>query len=244
MEGRPQVPVDRHVRDAMHTLAESLNTLSNLPDALRVLTDGAVDAIPGADYASISVRHADGRLETLAATDPVVDLLDAHQYMYEEGPCYESVQTGETFLVTFDLEHDPRWQRYGPMAAAAGFRAQLAALLTENGSGRRSALNIYATQPHEFDQESIETAEIFASHASVAMGFVHTVENLAGAITSRQMIGQAVGIVMERYQLPEERAFDFLVRVSRSSSTKLHTVAADMVTELSSRTASNPDEQA
>ena len=219
----------------MQKLAETLNGPSSLPDSLRVLTDGAVAAIPGADHASISVRHPDGQLETLAATHPQIETLDARQYELEEGPCYETV-TDETFRVSFDLGRDGRWPRYGPIAAAAGIHAQLAALLNENGSGRRSALNVYASNPHEFDHESIETAELFASHASVAMGFVHTVENLGRAITSRQMIGQAVGIVMERYQLDEGRAFNFLVRASQDSNVKLHTIAADIVTGLNGRT--------
>ena len=67
------------------------------------------------------------------------------------------------------------------------------------------------------------------------MGFVHTFENLEKAITSRQMVGQAVGIIMERYNLNENRAFDFLVRASQTSNTKLHTIAADVVTGLNDR---------
>lgn len=229
------MPSDPHVRTIMAQLAETLNAPSSLPTALRVLTDGAVNAIPGADQASISVRHKDGHLETLAATDPLIDALDAKQYVYQEGPCYETVTHPENFLVAFDLRRDRRWPRYGTEAAEAGFHAQLAALLTENGSGKRSALNIYSHSPHVFDQASIETAEVFAAHAAVAMGFVHTVENLSDAITSRQMIGQAVGIVMERYQLSEGRAFDFLVRVSRNSNTKVSVIAADIITGLNKR---------
>ena len=228
------MPSNPDVRTAMHQLAETLNAPSTLPESLLVLTQGAVDAIPGADYASISVRHADGRLETLAATAPLVDALDAEQYKLREGPCYQAA-TDESFLVTFDLEGDDRWPNYGPVAAQAGFHAQLAVVLTVNNTGRRSTLNVYSSRPQEFDHESIQTAELFASHASVAMGFVHTVENLGTAITNRQMIGQAVGIIMERYQLTESRAFGFLVRVSQTSNTKLNAVAADIVTSLSNR---------
>ena len=219
----------------MQQLAETIGSPFSLPDALNVLTAGAVDAIPGADFASISVRHSDGRLETLAATDSKVNDLDAHQYELKEGPCYQAVTTGETFLVGFDLAHDPRWPGYGPIAARFGLHAQLAALLTENGYGSRSALNVYAAQPHVFNHDSIQIAEMFASHSAVAMGFVHTVENLAAAITTRQVIGQAIGVVMERYQLDEDRAFDFLVRTSSTSNVKLRDVAAEVVMGLNNR---------
>ena len=236
----PQVPSNPDIRRAMAQLAETLDSPTAIPDALQVLTSGAVQAIPGADHASISVLHADGSLKTLASTDPVIDALDAQQYGLQEGPCYQTVTDQETFLVTFDLARDDRWPRYGPVAAEVGIRAQLAALLATNGSGQRSALNVYSKAPHRFDRDSIETAEMFASHAAVAMGFVHTVENLASSITSRQLIGQAVGICMERYQLSERRAFEYLVRVSRDSNIKLRTVAAEIVTGLSTRNEVHP----
>lgn len=229
------MPSDPRIRSAMQLLAESLGAPTALPEALRVLTEGAVEAIPGADFASISIRK-DGNLETLAATDPLIDGLDAEQYKLQEGPCYEAV-TDETFLVSFDLGQDGRWPRYGPVATAVGVHAQLATLLTARGGGQRSVLNVYASAPHKFDHNSIAVAELFSSHASVAMGFVHTVQQLGGALNSRQTIGQATGIVMERYELSESRAFSFLVRVSRSSNVRLHTVAAEIVDGLSNRNA-------
>ena len=228
------MPSDPRVRLAMDALVHTLASPQRADEALYVLTQGAVHAIPGADHASISSRRADGTLETLAETEPLIRDLDARQYALREGPCY-STATDQSLTVTFDLGRDPRWPNYGPIAADAGIHAQLAVLLT-TVNGNRTALNLYATTPHEFDQESIETAEVFASHASVAMGFVHTLKNLGQAIGSRQTIGQAVGIVMERYQIDEGRAFDFLVRTSQHSNVKLRDVAADIVTGLSSRT--------
>jgi GAF domain-containing protein len=220
----------------MDALAQTLSQPTSIEEALLVLTQGAVHAIPGASHASISVLQCDGKLETVAATDPLIIELDARQYAFEEGPCYDTVaESSETFLVAFDLAKDDRWPRYGPVAAEKGIRAQLAVLLSRNGK-ERSALNVYASQPHDFNHDSIETAEMFASHASLAMGFVRTVETLSNAIGTRQTIGQATGIVMERYQIDEERAFAFLVRISRDSNVKLRDVAADFVTGLSSRT--------
>lgn len=230
------MPTDPRIRSAMHELAATLSSPTETSDALRVLTHGAVDAIPGAGFASISIRHPEGPLETLAATDPVIDALDAEQYRLQEGPCYQTA-TDESLLVSFDLGNDDRWPRYGPIAVEAGLHAQLAVLLAANGDGQRSALNVYANRPYEFDHNSIEVAELFASHASVALGFVRTVEQLGGAMHSRQVIGQATGIVMERYRLTESRAFSFLVRVSRSSNVRLLDVASQIVNGLSDRNA-------
>lgn len=228
------MPADRRIRLAMDALAQTLTTPDDADEALMVLTVGAAGTIPGADHASISVKRPDGTLQTLAPTDPLITELDAHQYALQEGPCYEAV-TRESFMVTFDLGVDPRWPRYGPIAAEAGVHAQLAIMLS-SANGNAAALNVYATDPRRFNQDSIETAEVFASHTSVALGFVHTIENLGKAIGARQAIGQAVGILMERYDVDETRAFEFLVRTSQDSNVKLRHVAADIVTGVNNRT--------
>jgi GAF domain-containing protein len=217
----------------MDALAHTLSAPTTVADALSVLTAGAVSAVPGADYASISIRHPHGKLETVAPTDPIIANVDACQYELQEGPCYDTA-THESFTVAFNLERDPRWPRYGPMASSMGLHAQLAVLLTDTGKVR-TALNLYASQPHEFTNESIELAEMFASHAAVALGVVRTVETLGEAIGTRQVIGQAAGIIMERYQIDEERAFAFLVRTSQDSNVKLRDVASDIVTGLNGR---------
>jgi GAF domain-containing protein len=228
------MPSDPRIRAAMAALVKTLASPTKIREALGVLTAGAVDAIPGADYASISIRHASGELETVASTHPVVSDIDACQYRLQEGPCYDAV-TDESFTAVFDLERDARWPNYGPAAAKMGLHAQLAVLLTDDRR-ERSALNLYAAQPHMFNNDSIDMAEMFASHAAVAMGLVRTVETLGEAIGTRQVIGQAAGIIMERYQIDEERAFAFLVRISQDSNVKLREVAAEFVTGLNGRT--------
>ena len=200
---------------------------------LNTVKIGAVSAIPGADYASISLRRPDGTLETIAPTNPLVETLDQHQYQLHEGPCYAAAMS-ETFLVAFDLERDRRWPRYGPVAARNGVHGQLAVLLTENGMGR-AALNIYASQPHEFTVDSIEVAELFASHAAVAIEFAWTMEHMGHAMTGRQVIGQATGVIMERYSLDADDAFNFLLRVSSQSNVKLRVVAQDIINGVNRR---------
>jgi ANTAR domain/GAF domain len=224
----------------MEQAAASMRRPADVGETLRALTVGAVDAIDGADLASITTRHGDGRLETIAATDPLVERLDARQYELREGPCYETA-TDETFTVSFDMAHDGRWPRYGRVAAEAGVHAQMGIALSSDDDGSRSALNVYAVVPHRFAAGSVEAAELFASHASVAMGFVKSVRTISATVTSRQIIGQAVGIVMERYQLDDERAFRFLVRTSQQSNVKLREVAAQIVDGHNSRTRPQAD---
>jgi hypothetical protein len=98
------------------------------------------------------------------------------------------------------------------------------------GSGR-AALNLYARRTWPF-ADSAETAELFGSHAALALGYARATDRLQAALGSRKTIGQALGILMERYQIGEDRAFRFLVRVSQESDVKVREVAADLVAEL------------
>ena len=227
------MPSDPRIRRAMEQAARVMNDPQSATQALKALTAGAVQAIPGADHASITTRHPNGELETVAASDPLIEALDARQFELREGPGYATA-TQETNTVSFDMERDARWPRYGPIAAQAGVHAQLGVLLADDRSAR-TALNVYAAKPHHFDDASVEVAELFASHAAVAMGFMKTVQSLGEAVTTRQVIGEAVGIVMERYQIDDERAFQFLVRTSQHSNVKLREVAAQIVARHNSR---------
>ena len=91
------------------------------------------------------------------------------------------------------------------------------------------ALNLYSTSQEEIDPDAEHVAELFASHAAIALHQAREVEHLNQAMESRKVIGQALGIVMERYELDETRAFAFLLRASSTSNIKLRDIAAQLV---------------
>ena len=82
-------------------------------------------------------------------------------------------------------------------------------------------------------------AWLFAMHAALAMGRRRQIEQLNEALHTRKVIGQAIGIVMERYELDEDRALQFLVRVSRTGNIKLRTVAQEIVGKPTAKTSAN-----
>lgn len=221
--------------DLMNDVAANLGEPGELADTLARITRAAQETVPGVAHASISLRHADGRLETKAATNPLVDEADQIQHDLAEGPCYDAVTDS---LVTYspDLAHATEWPRYGPKAAALGFRSQMAFRLYEKGA-ERAGLNLYSLELHAFE-DSAEIAALFASHARVALGHAQDRDSLSAAITTREDIGKAVGIVMERYQLTGERGFELLIRLSQTSNIKLRDVAAQILE--SSRTEQAP----
>jgi GAF domain-containing protein len=229
------VPTNPAVRKAVADLVESLADLSD--DSLETLTAAARDTVPGAEFASITVVNEDGTVETLAPTDPIIAIVDQIQAELKEGPCYDAA-TEDAVYVAEDLAHDERWPNYGPKAVAHGIGSQMGVDLHHPGKAR-AALNLYSKSTWHF-VDAVETAELFASHASLVLGYATANDHFQLALSSRKTIGQALGIVMERYGIDEDRAFQFLIRVSQDSNVKVREVAADIVAGVNRRNQKPP----
>jgi GAF domain-containing protein len=216
-----------HIAHALNEAARLMNAPSTLDETLDAITRAALSTVPGFDHVGISIRHRDGTIETKSATDQLVWELDEVQYSLREGPCYESL-TGAGITVVQQARHDQRWPRYMPEAVKRGLRAQLAVGLY---SDRESlgGLNLYSTESDRVDDDAIGIAELFASQAAIALGRSRQEFQLNEALESRKVIGQALGLVMQRYELDEDRAFQFLVRASSSGNIKLRDLAAELV---------------
>jgi GAF domain-containing protein len=190
------------------------------------------------DFASITLRHSGGRLETVASTHPDVEKADAMQYEFGEGPCYEAVKEEGNFL-SQNVAQDERWPRWGPEAAKLGLNSLLG-LRLQTHQETFGALNLYHRQPHAYDDDDIALAGIFATHASVALAASSNDANLRRAIDTRHVIGQAQGILMERFGLDDVRAFAVLRRLSQDGNIKLRKVAQQIVAEHAGQ--QDPDE--
>lgn len=211
----------------MNAVAASLSQPSDVEETLIRITRTALDTVPGADYVSISVRHPDGKLDTVAPTDPLITQIDELQYELREGPSYDVV-TDDDWIVSDDVRTESRWPVYGPRVGALGIRAQVAMRLHLDTKSR-IGLNLYSRDRGGFDDPQ-HIAELFASHAKIALGYAQEITSLTEALASRTVIGKAIGIVMERYSIPDDRAFDFLTRVSQSTNVKLREVSERLVT--------------
>ena len=137
-------------------------------------------------------------------------------------------------MVVENARHDQRWPNYMPLAAQKGLRAQLA-LKLHNDEQTLGSLNLYSTGSNTVARDAVQIAELFTSHAAIALGRSKHESQLNEAIASRKGIGQAIGILMERYQIDEDRAFQFLIRASQTGNIKLRTVAENLVTTTNQR---------
>jgi len=162
------------------------------------------------------------KLETVAPTHDLLWGVDAAQYELHEGPCYEAA--AETVHVASpDLANDARFARYAVTAVAAGIRAQAAVRLFD-ASKSRGALNLYSLEVGSFSDLGA-IGELFRHQAAMAIDYAQEISNLQEAVRTRGRIGTAVGIVMERYKLADDRAFAFLARLSQDGNVKLREIA-------------------
>jgi GAF domain-containing protein len=175
------------------------------------------------DEAGVMLVHARNQIETAAATSQRVGESHNLQIVHDEGPCLDAIE-GEGQFLSDDVGNDPRWQKWGPAVAALGMRSVLS-LRLETKARRYGSLNLYAERVGAFDQNDLAVATIFVRHAAVALANAHNEEGLQVAIDARKLIGQAQGILMERYDLDPDRAFEFLRRQSQAHNVKLRYVA-------------------
>ena len=148
--------------------------------------------------------RSSGRIETRAGTGRLVWDIDELQYKLGEGPCYDAITSGGITTMD-DIATERRWPRYVEEAARFGLSAQMG-LQLYNDESTLGGLNFYSVNPG-IDPDAIQLAELFAAHASIALGRARHEHQLNESVTTRQAIGTAVGIIMERYRIPEERAF-------------------------------------
>ena len=220
----------------------ALDSLLNRASQARIL----LGALPGCcrrpghggvDQVGISTIDRKGNVTTRAATGELVWALDRLQYGLGEGPCMETLREADV-VVAPRIRHDQRWPEYVPQAVAAGLKVQIAVNLYLDDEGTLGGLNLYSTRSVDIEDDAEAIADLFAEHAAIALGQVRQREGLQEALHSRKVIGQAIGILMERYQVDDDRAFDFLVRTSSHANVKLRDVAARLDDEANkSRTA-------
>lgn len=222
--------------DAPQKLSTLLDSEDLLVETLRSIADLLVSVLPGCDAAGVTVR-IDGDYETAAASDDYALELDKIQYDSGQGPCLEASERSEFFQIT-DVSQETRWPEFCRRAAEIGFRSSLSFPLNNNGNA--GALNIYSTTTNSFDERAIDTGRIFAHQATIALQNAQThvaarklAEHLNVALQSRDMIGQAKGILMERENVSDEAAFEMLKTISQQANVKLREVAHRLIDEKS-----------
>jgi GAF domain-containing protein len=212
----------------------SLRDLS-MEDLLQTVADLTKTVMPGHTEVSVSLLVKDSP-STVASTDRLATDLDESQYDRDHGPCLHAARTGELIEIA-DTRTDRRWPDYMPRAAEQGARSSLSVPLSIDADEQvAGGLNIYAREPHAFDEDSRTAAARFAPYAAVAAGNLHAyrsavdrADGLQTALETRAVIDQAKGILMDRHKLTADQAFQVLAQMSMKTNRKLRAVADDLV---------------
>ena len=208
-------------------MARSLLAERDVQHTLQKICDLAVETIDGCDHAGISFLKGK-KVETPAASDDVPRTVDAIQYETSEGPCLDAIRENEVFE-SGDLGRERRWPQFASRAQReTGVTSMLSFRLFVEGD-TLGALNLYSKAPDAFDEKSRTVGLVFAAHAAVGLfGAMHEAQ-MEEALQSRDLIGQAQGMIMAREGVDAEEAFDMLRRASQRLNLKLRDVAGGIV---------------
>jgi GAF domain-containing protein len=212
--------------EAFARLALDLHDVDGLDETVERILEFTVKTF-GCGYAGVILVHGGARVETVAATDPVVAGLDAVQLEAGEGPDLELIADRHEVIIR-DVRKESRWPRWCEAVADAGIRSMLGSRLYTSQQVIGS-LNLYDPEPGAFDGADADVAHMLARHAAVAVQHARGDEHLRKAVDARNLVGQAQGILMERFDLDADRAFEVLRRYSQHHNTKLHLVAQQLI---------------
>lgn len=189
----------------------------------------ATEILSGCDAAGVCVVYRGDRIDTHATSTDALREIDALQHELYEGPCLDALQEHHT-VQSGDLSTDERWPQWGPQVAdRLGFFSIVSYRLFSSGESL-GALNVYGTGKSAFTADDVHDGLALAAHVGVALAAAQEVENLETALGSRTVIGQATGILMERFDLSADRAFSVLGRLSQQKNIKLRRLAEEIVT--------------
>lgn len=215
------------VRYTMDELTERYARPTDLNMTLSAVTKAAMRHVPRAIGADILLITSGGQYEAVGATSGLATKLAALQQKFNEGPCLSAVE-GETVVRCDDLLNDRRWPQFGAAAVAQGVSSILSFQLYVHNK-HRAALNLLANERQAFTRQAEAIAAMLAIHAAAAL-IIHDKElQFRSALASRDIIGQAKGMIMEKFRVDAVRAFEFLVKRSQTSNVPVAQIAAELV---------------
>jgi transcriptional regulator with GAF, ATPase, and Fis domain len=220
--------VTKELSELMADAARDLQAQAAPQETYDTAVQLALRDVGGCDAACLSMVRRRREVETPASTSAAATRGDELQYETGEGPCLDAIWEQDLVHST-DLGSDPSWPIWGPRVAdEVGFHSMLAFRLFTHDD-RLGALNLYSSRRDGFRAEDVDHGLALAAHIAVAVRSAQRIQSLDQALSSRTTIAMALGILMERHRLDQERAFAVLNRVASTEERKVREVAAELV---------------
>jgi hypothetical protein len=212
--------------DVLAELAREFDAEPDLDRLLERVVQATHAQVPGADHVGVMLLEH-GVVSTPATTSPVVAQVDQIQCETQQGPCLQAAIDEVSVVRVDDLSIEERWPLFTPRALETGIRGILSFQLWAR-SDTIGAVNIYADTSNAFGDDSVHLGNLLAAHAAVGIATTRKELNLRVALAGRDVIGQAKGILMERFKIDSERAFAMLIEISQRTHRKLRDVAEEL----------------
>ena len=230
VEKTTELSADSSVHVRIAEVARELHHLGDLDinEVLQTLVVSAAQYVPGAQHTSITMTDGRRGLDSPASTSLHSRILDELQKRYRQGPCVESAWEHRTMRVP-DLASDRRWPALRrAVLAESPIRSILAFELFTNDQ-TMGALNLYAEYANAFSSESEEVGLVFATHGALAWHAARRDDQFRSALASRDVIGQAKGMLMERFSIDAVAAFNLLMQLSQESNIRVSEISRHIV---------------
>lgn len=205
-----------------------LHTVPEAGDTLQRLVELATKVLPDCEWAGITEHRPSQRPRTVAASGPVVLLIDQLQYDLEQGPCLQAIHADD-LVISADLATEQRWPEFARRAVAESPVRSVMAFRLE-GHPQPAALNLYCSTAGAFGRDALAAGAVFATHSHMAMAMAQAdaeqrAWEMGKALGSNRSIGVAMGILMNADKLTEDQAWEILRTTSQHLNIKLRDVA-------------------
>ncbi|MEU4192376.1 GAF and ANTAR domain-containing protein [Kribbella sp. NPDC026611] len=221
-------PAETTQADVFARLAVEMHQADGVEETVEAVVRFALQALD-CSYAGVALNTRGRQPEIPAVTDPVVAEIFQVQLDKHDGPLIASLRDRSMLLIR-DTTTDKRWPEWAAKVASLGVRSVLDVPLHVRGdSPTVGVLGLYSRVPNGFSADDEAIADILARHVSVALATARREESLAAAVDARKLVGQAMGILMERFDVDSDRAFEILKRYSQTTNTKLRDVAEVLI---------------
>jgi GAF domain-containing protein len=220
--------MDEAVAQEFANLAIELQDHRTLSEAVDQVVEFAITAV-GCDSANLLFVHEGGRIQAMASTGTTAERIAQIVVEVGEGPALDLPAEPGSQIVVHDANAETRWPRWSRELVSLGVHSALCTRLATNASPI-GALNLYASEPLAFSSNDVAAAHILAQHASVALAASRQQYVFAQEIDARKWIGRAQGILMERFGLNPDQAFELLRRYAKKHRMKLIETAQELVT--------------
>ncbi|MBU8814456.1 GAF and ANTAR domain-containing protein [Mycolicibacterium goodii] len=211
----------------MADLARAVASPRSLQDVLAGVTAAAKELIPGVDTAGVLLIGPGNTFESLAGLNELPHELDELQMRFDEGPCRQAA-LADVVVRTDDFRVEQRWPRYSPGSVELGVLSGLSFKLY-TADRTAGALNLFSYSAHAWDEDAVTTGMVLAAHAASAIVASRQEEQLKTALLSRDRIGQAKGIIMERFKVDDVQAFEIMRQLSQHNNTRLVDIATQII---------------